>query len=83
MVERYISHEQFGKEGAEKKALMLRDEMGYKIKGIEHTQVPMSGSTSTPYSSTWGKTEPGYSIIVDTEGYAEGEDTSIPEIVNC
>lgn len=83
MVERYISHEQFGKEGAKEKALMLRDEMGYKIKGIEHTQVPMSGSTSTPYSSTWGKTEPGYSIIVDTEGYAEGEDTSIPEIVNC
>ena len=83
MEERYISHEQNGRKGARRKARMLRDEMGYKILAIEHTQVPMAGSTSTPYSSTWGKTELGYSIKVDTAGYSAHEDRSLPEIVEC
>ena len=83
MKEIYISHEQQGAKGARRKARTLRDEMGYKILAIEHTQVPMAGSTSTPYSSTWGKTELGYSIKVDTAGYSAHEDRSLPEIVEC
>ena len=83
MKERYISHEQQGTKGARRKARMLRDEMGYKILAIEHTQVPMAGSTSTPHSPTWGKTELGYSIEVDTDGYSANEDRSLPSIVEC
>lgn len=80
MIEHYISHEEQGEIGARKKAVYLRDEMGYKVISIEHRLVPMAGSTSTPYSSTWGKTEPGYYITVNTDGYKPGEDRAIPEI---
>ena len=80
MIEHYIGVEENGAEGALKKARTLRDEMGYRILSIEHTQVPMAGSSSTPYSSTWGKTELGYYITVDTDGYA-GDKLPLPDIV--
>ena len=69
------------KEGALRKAAILTDEMKYRVISIEHTMVPMAGSTSSPYASTWGKTEPGYYIKVDTDGYAPGETPKIPEII--
>lgn len=83
MIDRFLSHEEYGASGAKQKAARLRDENGYKILAIEHTQVPMAGSTSTPYSPTWGKTELGYRIRVDTAGYSENEDRSLPDIVEC
>ena len=73
MIEHYIGVEENGAEGALKKARTLRDEMGYRILSIEHTQVPMAGSSSTPYSSTWGKTELGYYITVDIFAELGGE----------
>lgn len=81
MREHYISHEKDGERGAIRKAEMLRDEMGYRILSIEHTMVPMAGSTSTPYSSTWGKFEEGYRITVDTDGYPEGIEKTIPRVM--
>ncbi len=80
MIEHYIGHEELGAEGATRKAHYLRDVMGYRVLSIEHKQVPMAGSTSTPESPTWGKTELGYYITVDTDGYS-GEKPPIPEIV--
>ena len=83
MIEHYLSHEEYGPERAIARARELRDWWGYKILKIEHTQVPMAGSTSTPYSPTWGKTELGYRITVETEGYEPGDKILIPEIVEC
>jgi len=80
MIEHYISAEENGVEGAKRKAYYLRDVMGFEIKSIEHTQVPMAGSTSTPESPTWGKTELGYYITVETNGCL-GEKSPIPEII--
>ncbi len=81
MIDHYISHQDFGAAGAIRKASRLIDEMKYKVISIEHTMVPMTGSTSTPFSRTWGKSEPGYYITVDTNGYSEGEPRRIPEII--
>ena len=82
MIEHYISHEKLGLKRAISKAYYLRDVMGYKVLSIEHKQVPMAGSTSTPESPTWGKTELGYYITVDTDGYS-GEKPPIPKIIEC
>lgn len=82
MIEHYIGHDYLGPEAAKKKAEYLRDVMKYKVLSIEHKQVPVAGSASTPYSSDWGKTELGYCITVDTDGYV-GEKTPIPKIVEC
>lgn len=81
MIDHYVSHEMNGRAGAIRKAKILRDEMKYKVIAIEHKMVPMAGSTSTPYSSTWGKSEPGYYITVDTCGYNMGETPNIPDII--
>ena len=77
-IERFISVEENGPSGAKRKARRLRDEFGYRIIRIEHTSVPMAGSTSTPCSSTWGKSEPGY--LITAELCANSKDTPIPEI---
>ena len=82
MIEHYISHDELGPEAATRKAYYLRDVMGYRVLSIEHKQVPMAGSTSTPESPTWGKTELGYYITVDTDGYSR-EKPPIPEIREC
>ena len=82
MIDHYIGHNYLGPEAAKEKARKLRDEMGYRVLSIEHKQVPMAGSTSTPESPTWGKTELGYYITVDTAGYT-GEKPPIPEIREC
>ena len=78
-IEVYLSVEENGGQGAKRKATTLM-EAGYAILAIEHTMVPMAGSTSTPYSSTWGKTEKGYRIVVDRRGYPDGMLPSLPEI---
>ena len=82
MIELYISAEENGKRGAYTKADMLANEMGYRVLKIEHTMVSKSGSTSTPYSSTWGQSEPGYLITVETNWRREPyERVEIPQIV--
>ena len=83
MIERYISHENAGPKGARRKARGLCKDMRYTIIAISHTQVPMAGSTSTPHSPTWGKTELGYLIIVDTKKSPKNTDSPLPEIVEC
>ena len=83
MIDTFLSHDELGENGAYRKAQMLVSDMGYRIISIEHTMVPMAGSTSSPYSSTWGKSERGYCITVDTEGYRQGEDRRIPTIREC
>ena len=82
MIEHYIGHDFLGPEAAKRKAKYLRDVMGYDVLSIEHKQVPVAGSESTPFSPSWGKTELGYYITVDTDGYV-GEKKPIPEIVEC
>ena len=82
MIELYISSEKDGKHGAYRKADMLANEMNYRVLSIEHTMVSKPGSTSTPYSSTWGQSEPGYLITVETNWRREPyERVEIPQIV--
>ena len=83
MIELYISPEKNGKHGAYMKADLLANEMGYRVLKIEHTMVSKAaGSTSTPYSSTWGQSEPGYLITVETNWRREPyERVEIPQIV--
>ncbi len=83
MIQHYIGHDFLGPEKAKEKARMLRDEMGYYVLSIKHTQVPVAGSTSTPFSPDYGKTELGYKITVDTDGYPGSEKPEIPEIIEC
>lgn len=81
MVETYIAHEKMGRGYAIEKAKRLRDEYGYRILSIQHRQVPMAGSESTPHSPNWGKTELGYAIVVDTDGYPGGVKMPLPEVI--
>ena len=62
MIDVYPSVEENGIEGAERIARMYRRE-GVDVT-IEHTQIPQWGS-AIPTSSTYGKTELGYRVIVD------------------
>ena len=65
--ERYPSVEENGRSGAERIADMYRPGGQYYRPGmtveIEHGQIPQWGS-AIPGSSTFGKTEKGYTIIV-------------------
>ena len=58
----YLSCEQNGREGAERIAQMYRNQ-GCSVT-IEHGDIPQWGS-AIPTSSTYGKTEKGYRVIVD------------------
>ncbi|MBQ6461329.1 hypothetical protein IJJ36_02775 [Candidatus Saccharibacteria bacterium] len=66
--ERYPSVEANGHEGAERIANMYRPGGEYYKPGmtvtIEHGEIPQWGS-AIPTSSTFGKTEKGYTIVVD------------------
>ena len=68
MKQRYPSVEENGPEGARNIAAMYSPGGKYYKPGmtveIEHGQIPMWGS-SIPGSSTFGKTELGYMVIVD------------------
>ncbi len=66
MIERYLSCEENGAEGARRKAWFLNRECKYNILSIEHTMVPQAGSRSTPYAANYMKNELGYRITVDT-----------------
>ena len=65
-VERYPSVEENGEDGAERIAKMYRGKKGVKSVVIEHTQIPQWGS-AIPTSSTFGRTELGYMVIVTYE----------------
>ncbi len=80
MIERYISVKENGEGYARIKACRLRDENGYKILKIEHTWVPKWGS-AIPDQPTYGQTEEGYLITVETTGYIPGENHDIPNII--
>lgn len=82
MTERFISVEENGAAGAQRKAGILIEE-GYAVISIIHTQVPQAGSTSTPYARNYGKMEKGYSILADDKGYPDGVASTIPEIIEC
>ena len=58
----YLSCEENGMAGAERIAAEYRSK-GYDVR-IEHGDIPQWGS-AIPSSSTFGKTEPVYRIIVD------------------
>jgi len=60
-IERYPSCEANGEAGAERIAQMYR-EKGCEVT-IEHGQIPQWGS-AIPTSSTYGRTEKGYMVIV-------------------
>lgn len=58
----YLSCEENGRAGAERIAEMYRSQ-GCDVR-IEHGDIPQWGS-AIPTSSTYGKTERGYRVIVD------------------
>ena len=67
-VQKYLSVEENGMKGAERIANMYRPGGEYYRPGmtvrIEHGEIPQWGS-AIPSSSTFGKTEKGYAVIVD------------------